>query len=70
MTDKEEFIKFFEKFNIPYHTKEHNYLEGYNENSIIIYANDKSRKVNGYRYFFNEIMFDENNNFVEFGIWE
>lgn len=85
MADKKEFIKFLEKFEIPYHTKGHNYSRYYNgydrfeeddeenkENNIVLLADDekKSDKIGGYNGFHCTIEFDKNDKFIKFGIWE
>ena len=75
MTDREEFIKFFEKFNIPYHTKEHDpktYYDDIKENEIVITADDgdKLNGIEGYLHFYCDIRFDENDKFLKIGIWE
>lgn len=68
MTDKEEFINFFKKFNIPYHFIEDFELE--NGKNIIRLLADDGDKMEGYREFFCDIKFDDKDNFIKFGIWE
>lgn len=69
MSDKEEFIWFLKKYNIPFHTKEYNYDDNFCEDNIVLIAKD-SEKIEGYGGFFCAIKFDENDNFVKLGIWE
>lgn len=69
MSDREEFIEFLKKFNIQYHSKEHDYDDNFYEDEIVIIAKD-SDKIEGYGGFFCSIKFDENDNFTKLGIWE
>ena len=67
-TDKQKVIDLFDELGIGYKLKDDEYPQ--HTNSIKIKAGYSYNKVDGYGSFYTLFNFDENDKFVDAGIWE